>query len=144
MSQREYGEPLPNWEAFIKEIQTREPGAKITVTVERIISGRRSDRRQIGNQEPTFTTMEIEIELGSAEMLRDPISGQIQRTGEVFQRLRVTQDVTVPDDLATRNPARIGRVDRGSLSERARFRGYGRFGHPEGGRRSLKRQSPVC
>ena len=82
------GVPLPNWRAFVNEVQTREPGAKITVTVERIISGRRSDRRQIGNQEPTFTTMEIEIELGSAEMLRDPISGKIQRTGPYFQRLK--------------------------------------------------------
>jgi len=83
-----HGEPLPNWGAFVKEVQSRKPGAKITVTVERIISGRRSNRRQIGIQEPTFTTMDIEIELGSAEMLRDPISGKIQRTGEVFQLLK--------------------------------------------------------
>jgi PDZ domain-containing secreted protein len=83
-----HGEPLPNWRAFINEVQSREPGAKITVTVERIISGRRSDRRQIGNQEPTFTTMEIEIELGSAEMLRNPDTGQIQRDGPVFDLLK--------------------------------------------------------
>ncbi len=82
------GEPLPNWRAFVKEVQTREPGAKITVTVERIVSGRRFSRRQIGIQEPKFTTLDIEIELGSAEMLREPTSGRIQRTGEVFQRLK--------------------------------------------------------
>ena len=83
-----HGIPLPNWEAFVKEVQTRQPGAKITVTVERIISGRRSSRRRVGAQEPQFTTLDVEIELGSAEMLRDPLSGKIQRTGEVFQRLR--------------------------------------------------------
>jgi hypothetical protein len=83
-----HGRPLPNWRAFVKEVQTREPGAKITVTVERIISGRRASRRQIGFQEPTYTTMDIEIELGSAEMLRDPISGKVQRTGDVFKRLK--------------------------------------------------------
>lgn len=83
-----HGVPLPNWNAFVKEVQTRAPGAKITVTVERIISGRRPNRRQIGVQEPTFTTLDIEIELGSAEMLRDPISGKVQRTGEVFRRLK--------------------------------------------------------
>lgn len=82
------GKPLPNWRAFVKEVQTREPGAKITVTVERIISGRRPSRRQIGIQEPKFTTLDVEIELGSAEMLRDPMTGTIQRTGDVFQRLK--------------------------------------------------------
>ncbi len=82
------GKPLPNWRAFVKEVQTREPGAKITVTVERIISPRRTNRRQIGIEEPKFTTLDIEIELGSAEMLRDPISGRIYRRGEVFQRLK--------------------------------------------------------
>jgi len=83
-----HGKPLPNWRAFVKEVQTRAPGAKITVTVERLVSPRRSSRRQIGVQEPQFTTLDIEIELGSAEMLRDPISGRIQRTGEVFQALK--------------------------------------------------------
>ena len=82
------GKPLPNWRAFVKEVQTRAPGAKITVTVERIISPRRINRRQIGVEEPQFTTLDIEIELGSAEMLRDPSSGKIQRTGEVFDRLK--------------------------------------------------------
>ncbi len=83
-----HGKPLPNWRAFVKEVQTRAPGAKITVTVERLISPRRANRRLIGAQEPQFTTLDIEIELGSAEMLRDPISGRIQRTGEVFQALK--------------------------------------------------------
>ncbi len=82
------GEPLPNWRAFVKEVQTRAPGAKITVTVERLISARRPARRQIGAEEPKFATMDIEIELGSAEMLRDPMTGTIQRTGDVFQRLQ--------------------------------------------------------
>ncbi len=82
------GKHLPNWMAFVKEVQTRAPGAKITVTVERIISGRRPNRLQAGAQEPKFTTLDIEIELGSAEMLRDPISGKIQRTGDVFRRLK--------------------------------------------------------
>ncbi len=82
------GKPLPNWRAFVNEVQTREPGAKITVTVERIISPRRTNRRQIGVEEPKFTTLDIEIELGSAEMLRDPLSGRIYRRGEVFQRLK--------------------------------------------------------
>ena len=82
------GKPLPNWRAFVKEVQTRAPGDRITVTVERIISPRRTNRRQIGVEEPQFTTLDIEIELGSAEMLRDPSSGKIQRTGEVFDRLK--------------------------------------------------------
>jgi len=83
-----HGKPLPNWRAFVKEVQTRAPGAKIIVTVERLISPRRSNRRLIGAEEPRFTTLDIEIELGSAEMLRDPISGKIQRTGEVFLALK--------------------------------------------------------
>jgi len=82
------GKPLLNWRAFVKEVQTRAPGARITVTVERLISPRRPARRWIDAEEPKFATMDIEIELGSAEMLRDPISGRIQRTGEVFLALK--------------------------------------------------------
>lgn len=83
-----HGEPLVNWDAFVKEVQTREPGSKISVTVERVVSGRRPSRLQAANQEPKYKTLVVEIELGSAEKLRDPISGQVQRGGDVYRRLQ--------------------------------------------------------
>ncbi len=87
-----HGQPLVDWEAFVEEVQTRPPGSKITVTVERVISGRRPHRRQIAAQEPKFKTIDVEIELGSAEMLRDPVSGQLQRGGNVYRRFREEAD----------------------------------------------------
>lgn len=81
------GKPLASWNEFVEEVQTRAPGSKITVTVERVVSGRRPNRLAVAAHEPKFKTMEVEIELGSAEMLRDPVSGKVQKGGEVYQRL---------------------------------------------------------
>jgi len=82
------GQPLPNWKTFVEHVQTSTPGTKITVTVERVVSGRRLDRRQLGVQQARFKTIEIEMQLGSAEMLRDPVTGRVQRSGEVYLRLK--------------------------------------------------------
>ncbi len=82
------GKPLSSWNEFVQEVQTRAPGSKITVTVERVVAGRRPNRHAVAAHEPKFKTMDVEIELGSADMLRDPVSGQVQRGGEVYQRLQ--------------------------------------------------------
>ena len=74
---RLHGEPLANWRAFVKAVQSRPPGSKITVTVERPI-----DMRVAGDddQERQHQTLEFEIELGSARALpRDPATGRPPR-----------------------------------------------------------------
>ncbi len=82
------GRLLTDWNEFVQEVQTRAPGSKITVTVERVVAGRRPNRHELGVHEPEYKTLDLEIELGSAEMLRDPVSGQVQKSGEVYQRLQ--------------------------------------------------------
>ena len=82
------GRPLSDWDEFVQEVQTRAPGSKITVTVERVVAGRRPNRHDLAAHEPEYKTMDVEIELGSADMLRDPVSGQVQKSGEVYQRLQ--------------------------------------------------------
>ena len=81
------GEALPNWESFVRHVQTSKPGTMIALTVERVVSGRRPNRREIGVRQPTFETIEVEIKLGSAELLLDE-SGRVQRSGEVYLRLK--------------------------------------------------------
>jgi len=81
------GKPLSDWNEFVEQVQTRAPGTKITVTIERVVSGRRPNRHDLAAQELQVKTMDVEIELGSADMLRDPISGKVQRGGQVYQRL---------------------------------------------------------
>lgn len=85
------GELLPNWPTFVRRVQTSKPGTKIVVTVERMVSGRRQTRLDIAAREPKFKTIEVEIELGSAELLLDA-SGQVQRSGEVYLRLQAEAD----------------------------------------------------
>lgn len=89
-----HGKPLVDWNSFVKEVQSRKPGSKIKVTVERVVSGRRPHRLQIAEEEPKYKTIEVEIELGSAEMLRDA-TGQVQRGGEVYRRLQDEADEVV-------------------------------------------------
>ena len=86
------GRPLSSWNEFVNEVQTRAPGSKITVTIERVVAGRRPRRHNLGIQELEFKTMDVEIELGSADMLRDPVSGKVQRGGAVYQRLEKEAD----------------------------------------------------
>jgi hypothetical protein len=78
-------ELLPNWDAFVRAVQSRRPGAKIAITVERLVSGRRQVRRDVvlEAEEPKFERLEIELELGSTEQLLDPVTGQPQSGGPV-------------------------------------------------------------
>ena len=85
------GELLPNWVSFVNHVQTSKPGTRIALTIERVVSGRRPSRRNIAAQEPVFKTIEVEIELGSAELLLDA-SGRVQRSGEVYLRLKAEAD----------------------------------------------------
>jgi len=85
------GELLPNWVSFVNHVQTSKPGTRIALTIERVVSGRRPNRRNIAAQEPVFKTIEVEIELGSAELLLDA-SGRVQRSGEVYLRLKAEAD----------------------------------------------------
>ncbi len=86
------GEPLVSWDAFVRAVQSRLPGSTVSITIERPIGVRKPRRdARIDPQAPegegpavTVEKMEIELELGSAEKLRDPNTGQPSQGGPVL------------------------------------------------------------
>jgi hypothetical protein len=78
-------EPLPSWETFVRKVQSRRPGAKITLSVERLVSGRRPmDGDDAGaGEEPRYERLEVELELGSTDRLLDPVTGRPPTGGPV-------------------------------------------------------------
>jgi len=79
------GVPLDGWQEFVDAVQSERPGTKITVSVERPVSGERH-RNELDDKAPKFEMLQIEIELGSTEMLTDPQTGRPQRGGLVWDR----------------------------------------------------------
>lgn len=85
------GEPLESWIVFVRAVQSKVPGAKITFTVERLVSGRRPQRRDVGVEaapDPKYETFQVELELGSADLLRDPITGRPPNSGPILDERR--------------------------------------------------------
>jgi hypothetical protein len=88
------GVPLESWEAFVDTVQSSVPGTKITVTVERLVSGRRPMRRDVAvdAEEPQYQQLDIELRLGSADQLLDPVTGRPQIGGPVVVRKKLEAD----------------------------------------------------
>jgi hypothetical protein len=82
------GQRLESWDAFVEAVQTRPPGSKISVTVERVVAGRRPPRVQVQAVAPDvrYETLQIELALGSADRLLDPRTGRPQGGGPVALR----------------------------------------------------------
>jgi hypothetical protein len=91
------GVPLESWEAFVDTVQSSVPGTKIRVTVERLVSGRRPTRRDVGEQaeDPRYQELEIELRLGSADQLLDPVTGRPQSGGPVVVRRKREADLAL-------------------------------------------------
>jgi hypothetical protein len=91
------GRPLEDWDAFVDTVQSSVPGAKITLTVERVVSGRRPERRDVEGEaaEPQYERIEVELELGSADHLLDPATGRPQRGGPVVRRREREADLAM-------------------------------------------------
>ena len=68
------GQPTARWDLFVAMIQARKPGDTVTITVQR-----RVDQEDQGPEEPEMRTLQFELVLGSAELLIDPATGQVQR-----------------------------------------------------------------
>jgi hypothetical protein len=89
------GVPLDSWEVFVDTVQSSVPGTKILVRVERLASGRRPSRRDIADKpaEPQYTHLDIELRLGSADHLLDPVTGRPQGGGPVVIRRQREADL---------------------------------------------------
>ncbi len=84
------GKPLLDWDEFQRSVQSKPPGSKIRITVERP----REDKAGVEAPPPgpEFDVVEIELQLGSADLLVDPNTGLPQRGGPVdVERQREAQ-----------------------------------------------------
>ncbi len=75
------GKPLENWDEFVRSVQTKKPGSKIRITIERP----REDKAGVAAPPPgpDFEVLELDLQLGSADLLVDPATGLPQRGGPV-------------------------------------------------------------
>jgi hypothetical protein len=81
------GRLLADWNEFVERVQSSVPGEKITLTVERVVRGRRpAGGAAVEAEEPQFEQLEIELVLGSADRLVDPVTGRPQQGGSVVTR----------------------------------------------------------
>jgi hypothetical protein len=81
------GRALTDWNDFVDRVQSGVPGQKITLTVQRRITGPKpADDARIGAEEPRYEELEIELALGSADRLIDPATGLPQQGGSVVSR----------------------------------------------------------
>ena len=84
------GQPTARWELFVAMIQARKPGDIVTITVQR-----RVDQEDQGTEEPKMRTLQFELVLGSAELLIDPATGQVQRNTTLDRARAVDADQAV-------------------------------------------------
>ena len=83
------GVELGDWAQFVDAVQSESPGTKIKVSIVRPVSDARP-RREV--QPPKYEMLDIELELGSAELLTDPNTGRLQRSGPVWDRRKAEAD----------------------------------------------------
>lgn len=76
------GEPLESWNAFVKSVQSRLPGSRIAITIKRPRENRVAVEKPPPG--PEYEVIELEFDLGSADLLRDPVTGRPQRGGPVY------------------------------------------------------------
>ncbi len=81
------GKELKTQMEFVKTVQSQPPGTKITLRVERLVP---ADRRgeNAAAVEPQFEVLDIDIVLGSAELLRDPDGRPTQNNSLLEDRKR--------------------------------------------------------
>jgi hypothetical protein len=81
------GRLLADWGEFVDRVQSSEPGRKITLTVQRLVKdGRPGQAPELEAEEPQYEQLEIDLVLGSAEQLIDPVTGRPQQGGSVVTR----------------------------------------------------------
>ena len=90
------GRLLADWNEFVDKVQSSAPGEKITLTVERLVNGQRPARAPaIEAEEPQFAHLEIDLMLGSADQLVDPVTGRPQQGGSVVTRRALEADLAM-------------------------------------------------
>ena len=94
------GERLDQWDRFVEAVQYKSPGERIVLTVRRPVAGpwggadepgggvRPLDQPDAAGEGRDMQTLHIALELGSADDLVDPRTGQPQEGGLVLMRRR--------------------------------------------------------
>lgn len=81
------GKPIESWTAFVKSVQSRRPGSTISVTVQRPMPGEAA--------EPKLKTLQIDIKLGSTDLLVDPMTGRPSPGGPVYNERKNEADLVM-------------------------------------------------
>ena len=84
------GQSAPRWTDFVKTIQARKPGDTISLTVERSVG------EEDGQEIPSSTqVLHFDLVLGSADLLRDPATGQMQTSSLQGIRAKAARQAAV-------------------------------------------------
>lgn len=82
------GDLLETWDEFVIGVQLRPPGERVQLTIERSVRDAEGDLVLDDNGQPKRATEQIELVLGSADRLINPLTGQPQKGGVVMTARR--------------------------------------------------------
>ena len=78
------GDLLETWDEFVIGVQLRPPGERVQLTIERSVRDAEGDAVLDDNGQPKRETEQVELVLGSADRLINPLTGQPQTGGPVM------------------------------------------------------------
>lgn len=82
------GVPLRRNDDLIRYTQVRQPGSPVRLTVRRIVRAENGEAFRDPNDELRYERVEVTLELGSADLLREA-NGNVQRSGPVLQQREI-------------------------------------------------------
>ncbi len=85
------GRPAPEWGRFRRSIEARKPGAKVSITVERLIPNAPDnvpDNAPDDAENVQLQVLNFELAVGSSDLLLDPATGQVELRRVLTTRAR--------------------------------------------------------
>ncbi|MHC4991388.1 MAG: PDZ domain-containing protein, partial [Planctomycetota bacterium] len=80
------GDPLYSQDEVIQRVQTKMPGDVVALSVRRMLRDERGRPLRDEQDELQYETVDVELTLGSADLLRDPRTGEPQDSSVLRQR----------------------------------------------------------
>lgn len=111
------GRPLDSPQQLIMDVQTRAPGDVVHLTIQRTVYDENGRERRDENRNVVTEAMEIDLELGNADLLIDERTGLPQRGGPVdVRRAQEATDVVrrlgpAPRQLSVRGTTELDMLD---------------------------------
>lgn len=127
------GRPLNGSNDLITYVQNRQPGEKITLTVKRAVTNDHGDLVLNENNQVVLKSMEVDLTLGSAELLKET-AGRFGPQQSPVEQARIIEARVVTDSFAPR-PRRVSIEGEDRVS-------FGKT-RADGGDRSIARLDPA-